>query len=255
MSRSCSRIWLMANIVVAVLIVFGTNTAALADFRVCNQSSVRMKVSIGYPDSNLGWTSRGWFDLADGSCISLIHGRLTSSAYYLYAMGEGGRVWEGNTATQWQDSAANARVVSMKAPFCITQTKYTIPRKDHSKGNDLNCEAAGFESKWFIGFETGGKADYTAHFHSKQSSAAVPPPTQAQPQPAPAVPRGETDPASICSFFAEEAYAACIKLVTGNPPSSTPTPPRQTQPLPGPTAPPGRSAPSGSACQRFPNLC
>jgi uncharacterized membrane protein len=255
MSRLCRRVWLMANFIAAALIVSGIDTAALADLRVCNQSSVRMDVSVGYSDPTLGWTSRGWFTLPAGSCGSVISGRLTSSAYYLYAIGEGGRVWEGNTARQLQGSAANAGVVGMKAPFCISKTKYTIPRKDHSNGNDLNCEAAGYESKWFVGFETGGMADYTAHFHSDQSSATPPPPTQAQPLPAPTVPRGETDPALLCSFLAREAYQACIGLIAGNPPGSTSAPTRQAQPLPVPTAPPGRPAPAGSACQRYPSLC
>jgi uncharacterized membrane protein len=236
MSRSCRRAWFMANFVVAALIASGINTAALADLRICNQTPGIIDVSIGYPDSSLGWASRGWFTLPAGSCGSVISGRLTSSAFYFYAKGENGRVWDGSDGSRAQG----------KAPFCIGPKKHTIPRRNHTQGNVLNCEAAGFESKLFIGFETGGAADFTVNL--------TPTSTQAQPLPAPTVPRGETDPASLCSYLAREAYAACVALIAGNP-SSTPAPPPQAQPLPGPTAPSGRPAPSGSGCQRYPNLC
>jgi hypothetical protein len=79
-------------------------------------------------------------------------------------------------------------------------------------GNNLNCEAAGFESRRFVRVDTGGKANFTANLRANPNNSG---PTQAQPLPSPP----------------------------------------QVQPLPVPTVLPGGPAPSGSGCQRYPNLC
>jgi uncharacterized membrane protein len=199
MSGSCRRVWLMANFVVAALIVSGMDTAAYADFTVCNHTPVRMKLSFGYNDTSLGWTSAGWFDVLAGNCKVLYHGNLTSSVYYFYAEGEDGSYW-GNKPNQ------------QGGGFCTSRNKFKIPAREHSVGNNLNCEAAGFEGRRFVRVDTKGKANFTANLRANPNSSG---PTQAQPLPSPP----------------------------------------QAQPLPVPTAPPGRPAPSGSACQRYPNLC
>jgi uncharacterized membrane protein len=238
MSRSRRRAWLMANFVVAACIVSGIDTAALADFRVCNQSSVLVNAAIGQNDPSLGWTARGWFAVPAGSCGNVISGRLTSSTYYIYGSSADGSEWAPHPGEQGET-------------FCVAREKFTIPNRDRSVENVLQCGAGA--GKRFKRVNTQGAANWTYTFYVRAPSSSTS--TQAQPLPVSTAPPGGSDLDWICSYLAGEAHAACKGLLAENPQSSTPAPPPQAQPLPVPTAPRGRPAPSGSGCQRYPNLC
>ncbi len=57
---------------------------AHADFRVCNNSSARVSVSIAYTDG-AGWVSEGWWNIKTEHCETLLRGPLAAEFYYAYA--------------------------------------------------------------------------------------------------------------------------------------------------------------------------
>ncbi len=79
------------------------NDASGSGLRLCNQTQSRVGVAIGYKD-NRQWTTEGWWNVAAGSCETLVPGPLVSRFYYLYAVDydEGG-VWGGKAVMCTRD--------------------------------------------------------------------------------------------------------------------------------------------------------
>src|SRR5262245_33449099 len=70
-------------------------TPAAADFRLCNNTSSRVGIAIGYKDKD-GWTTEGWWNLASRSCETLLRGTLVARFYYIYAVDyDRGGEWSG----------------------------------------------------------------------------------------------------------------------------------------------------------------
>ena len=68
--------------IVALLAVFAVVLAvsaspAEADFRLCNNTGIRVGVAIGYKD-NEGWTTEGWWNVSSRSCETLLRGALVA---------------------------------------------------------------------------------------------------------------------------------------------------------------------------------
>jgi uncharacterized membrane protein len=207
------------GISIALLVVLGTGTDALADFRVCNHSLVQVYVSFGWNDPRFGRTSQGWWNLPIGNCASVLAGKLTSRFYYLYATGEHSRIW-GASDTQTGGS------------FCVRKSKYIAHNRDHTSqpqqrlpipfarstirvltppqalGPLINCEAAGLQGRKFRQIDVGGYSDFTYNLTSRPDDRLPPKGT-------------------------------------------TPT----TPPSPAPTSQAVEPGPAGTACQRYPNLC
>lgn len=57
---------------------------AHADLKVCNKTSSRIVVAVGYKDAK-GWATEGWWHIPPDACWSLIEGKLTSRYYYIHA--------------------------------------------------------------------------------------------------------------------------------------------------------------------------
>src|SRR5690242_16941951 len=85
---------LLAFTAVAVSALMATTSASLAQFEVCNQSTVdEIYVAIGLYKESKGWESEGWYTVARGECATLVE-RMADRYYYLYA--ENGKdVWDG----------------------------------------------------------------------------------------------------------------------------------------------------------------
>ena len=64
----------------------GEPSPSRADFRVCNASGSEVRLAFGNNDSRYGWTSRGWWTLADGACQSVLNGDVARGNYYVYAI-------------------------------------------------------------------------------------------------------------------------------------------------------------------------
>src|SRR5579862_8610088 len=68
----------------AVLLAAST-APALADFRLCNNTTSRVGVAVGYKDAQ-GWTTEGWWNLPSRTCETVLKGNLVARFYYVYAI-------------------------------------------------------------------------------------------------------------------------------------------------------------------------
>ena len=112
-------------------------TPAAADFHLCNNTSSRVGVSLGYKDSDGGWTTEGWWNLPARSCETLLKGTLVARFYYIYAIDyDRGGEWSG------------------QAFMCTRDKEFTI------KGTG-DCLARGFDRTGFFEVDTGEQRAWT----------------------------------------------------------------------------------------------
>jgi uncharacterized membrane protein len=113
-----------------------TADATAGGLRLCNKTTSRVGVAIGYKLSEI-WTTEGWWNVATGTCETLMAGPLVSRFYYVYAVDyDQGGVWGG------------------KAVMCTRDKMFTI------KGID-DCVARGFERTGFFEVDTGEQRSWT----------------------------------------------------------------------------------------------
>ncbi len=109
---------------------------AAADFRLCNNTSSRVGVALGYKDVD-GWTTEGWWNISSRSCETLLKGTLIARYYYIYALDyDRGGEWSG------------------QAFMCSRDKEFTI------KGTD-NCLARGYDRTGFFEVDTGEQRAWT----------------------------------------------------------------------------------------------
>ncbi len=110
--------------------------AAHAELKLCNSTSSRIGVAIGYKDKD-GWTSEGWWNVDSQTCALLIQDKLRARFYYIYAFDyDKGGEWGG------------------PIPMCTNDVEFTI------KGID-NCEGRGFKKSGFFEVDTQEQSDWT----------------------------------------------------------------------------------------------
>jgi uncharacterized membrane protein len=111
-------------------------SSAAADFRLCNNTSSRVGISVGYKE-NEGWTTEGWWNLSARSCETLLRGVLVARFYYIYAIDyDHGGEWSG------------------QAFMCTREKEFTI------KGT-TDCLARGFDRTGFFEVDTGEQPSWT----------------------------------------------------------------------------------------------
>jgi uncharacterized membrane protein len=126
-------------------------SAAAADFRLCNNTSSRVGIALGYKDAD-GWTTEGWWNVSSRSCETLLRGTLVARFYYIYALDyDRGGEWSG------------------QAFMCSRDKEFTI------KGTD-NCLARGFDRTGFFEVDTGEQRAWTVQLteSSEQNPQRVP---------------------------------------------------------------------------------
>jgi uncharacterized membrane protein len=112
------------------------NAPAAADFRLCNNTSSRVGIALGYKDAE-GWTTEGWWNVSSRSCETLLRGTLVARFYYIYALDyDRGGEWSG------------------QAFMCSRDKEFTI------KGTE-NCLARGFDRTGFFEVDTGEQRAWT----------------------------------------------------------------------------------------------
>jgi len=112
------------------------NCSARADFRLCNNTSSRVGIALGYKDAE-GWTTEGWWNVSSRACETLLKGTLVARFYYIYALDyDRGGEWSG------------------QAFMCSRDKEFTI------KGTD-NCLARGFDRTGFFEVDTGEQRAWT----------------------------------------------------------------------------------------------
>src|SRR6201985_3571325 len=112
------------------------NDPAAADFRLCNNTSSRVGIALGYKDAE-GWTTEGWGNVSSRSCANLLKGALVALFYYIYALDyDRGGEWSG------------------QAYMCSRDKEFTI------KGTE-NCLARGFDRTGFFEVDTADQRAWT----------------------------------------------------------------------------------------------
>src|SRR5216117_2162834 len=112
------------------------NSPAAADFRLCNNTSSRVGIALGYKDAE-GWTTEGWWNVSSRSCETLLRGTLVARYYYIYALDyDRGGEWSG------------------QAFMCTREKEFTI------RGTD-DCLARGYDRTGFFGVDTGDQPSWT----------------------------------------------------------------------------------------------
>jgi uncharacterized membrane protein len=120
--------------------------AALADFRLCNNTGSRVGVAIGYMDGET-WMTEGWWNLSSRSCETILRGTLTSRYYYIYAVDyDRGGEWSG------------------KAFMCTRDKEFTI------RGVE-DCLARGFERTGFFEVDTAQQRSWTVQLTESTEQA------------------------------------------------------------------------------------
>ena len=111
-------------------------TPAAADFRLCNNTSSRVGIALGYKDKD-GWTTEGWWNVAAKNCETLLKGALVARYYYIYAVDyDRGGEWSG------------------QAYMCSRDKEFTI------RGIE-DCLARGFDRTGFFEVDTGEQRAWT----------------------------------------------------------------------------------------------
>ena len=110
------------------------NSPAAADFCLCNNTSSRVGIALGYKDAE-GWTTEGWWNVSSRACETLLRCTLVARFYYIYALDyDRGGEWSG------------------QAFMCSRDKEFTI------KGTE-NCLARGFDRTGFFEVDTGEQRD------------------------------------------------------------------------------------------------
>ena len=142
---------LLASLFVALpLTVTGSGPAA-ADFRLCNNTSSRVGVAVGYKDAD-GWTTEGWWNLPARTCETVLKGNLVARFYYVYAIDyDRGGEWMG------------------QAYMCTRDKEFTI------RGIG-DCLARGYDRTGFFEVDTGEQRTWTVQFTESSEQPVQKPP-------------------------------------------------------------------------------
>ncbi|CAN5311962.1 DUF1036 domain-containing protein [soil metagenome] len=134
--------------VLAFVLLWLSISPAAADFRLCNNTSSRVGIALGYKDAE-GWTTEGWWNVSSRACETLLRGTLVARFYYIYALDyDRGGEWSG------------------QAFMCSRDKEFTI------KGTE-NCLARGFDRTGFFEVDTGEQRAWTVQL--TESSEQNPP--------------------------------------------------------------------------------
>jgi uncharacterized membrane protein len=100
-------------------------TFAHAELRICNTTSSRIGIALGYRDAQ-GWMTEGWWNLSPKGCETLLKGTLAARFYYVYGVDyDKGGEWGG------------------KSFMCTRDREFAI------RGTD-NCFARGYDRVGFF---------------------------------------------------------------------------------------------------------
>jgi uncharacterized membrane protein len=112
------------------------STEAYADLRLCNMTSSRIGIAVGYRDPQ-GWVTEGWWNLNARGCETLLKGPLAARYFYIYAVDyDRGGEWSGRSF------------------MCTRDREFTI------RGVE-DCFARGFDRSGFFEVDTGEQKSWT----------------------------------------------------------------------------------------------
>ena len=109
---------------------------AQADLRLCNMTSSRVGIALGYRDAQ-GWVTEGWWNLTPAAARPCSKGQLGGRFYYIYAIDyDRGGEWSGRSF------------------MCTREREFTI------RGTE-DCLARGFDRSGFFEVDTGEQKSWT----------------------------------------------------------------------------------------------
>lgn len=120
----------------AVAVMDASFSHANADLRLCNKTSSKVSVAVGYR-GEVDWTTEGWWNFEPGKCQVIFPGPIRSRYFYFYAMdvSDGGE-WGGQ-----------AMMCTEGKSFTIISTK--------------DCIVRGYEKTGFFEVDTGEQESWT----------------------------------------------------------------------------------------------
>lgn len=114
----------------------GLALPARAELRLCNTTTSRVGVSLGYRDAQ-GWVTEGWWNLAPKGCATVVSGPLSARFYYIHALDyDRGGEWPG------------------KAFMCTRDREFSI------RGIQ-DCYGRGYDRSAFYEVDTGEQTSWT----------------------------------------------------------------------------------------------
>lgn len=126
--------------------------AAHAGLEICNQTSERTSVAVGYSKDGV-WTSEGWWNIAPNDCTTVVGGDLSKRYYYYHAY---------SNSSNWG---------SQKYYFCTERSVFTI-------AGDKDCSSRGYTQSEFNQLDVGSNTQYTLNL----TSSSNPAPPMAEPE-------------------------------------------------------------------------
>ena len=140
-------LWLLVGAPLAASTLLASEPAS-ADFRLCNNTSSRIGIAIGYKE-NETWTTEGWWNIASRSCETILRGGLVARFYYIYAVDyDRGGEWSG------------------QAYMCSREKEFTI------KGTE-DCLARGFDRTGYFEVDTGDQPSWTVQLTESADQAPM----------------------------------------------------------------------------------
>lgn len=134
--------------VLGCVIGFGFAAPAAADLKLCNTTSSRVGVAIGYKDDK-GWVSEGWWNVASQTCEVLLQGSLVARYYYIHALDyDRGGEWGG------------------KAFMCTDDKSFTIRGVQE-------CQSRGYKRSGFFEVDTTEEKDWTVRLTDPGDNGAA----------------------------------------------------------------------------------
>lgn len=121
--------------------------AAWADLKLCNSTSSRIGVSIGYQDTS-GWATEGWWNIAAQTCEVLLRGSVPSRFVYVHAVDyDRGGEWAGTNFMCTHDKSFAIRGVQ-------------------------DCPKRGYKRAGFFEVDTGEAKDWTIRLTDPEEAGA-----------------------------------------------------------------------------------
>lgn len=125
-------------------------SAQAVDFRLCNSTSSRVGVAVGYKDGQ-AWVTEGWWNIPSSSCETLLKGTLVARYYYIYAVDyDHGGDWGGSSF------------------MCTEPKEFTIHGIE-------NCLARGYSRTGFFEIDTGEQRSWTVQLTDPAAAAEAAP--------------------------------------------------------------------------------
>ncbi len=109
---------------------------AKADLKLCNRTTSRVGIAIGYKNKK-GWVSEGWWNISAKTCKVLLKGNLVSRYYYIHAVDyDRGDDWSGSSY------------------LCLKNKEFKI-------SGVHDCKKRGYQRSGFYEINTGEANDWT----------------------------------------------------------------------------------------------